>query len=238
VKSADRVTVGWIDPGLVDGAFTTSMVELFRARGSRMDGIVRIEGGLLSRQRNEVVKTFLDHTDAQWLLMVDSDERFSVEAFDKMLSAAHEKDRPVVAGLYFGTWPTPDSLFPNPIPHLYRQAPDGVSVIPIVEYAENSVIEIDAAGTGALMVHRSVLEAIRDSAGESEGDAWCWFRDLPIDGKWLGEDLFFCRRIKSLGFPIHAHTGALFSHRRKYWLDDRQFLAVRVFKEGQADVGE
>ncbi len=231
MKSADRVTVSWIDPGQVDGAFLTSIVELFRARTSRLDGIVRIEGSLLSRQRNQVVSTFLDHTSAQWLFMVDSDERFPPESFDKMISAAHEKDRPVVAGLYFGTWPSPTGLFPNPVPHLYRQGPDGISVIPVVDYPQDRVIEIDAAGTGALLVHRSVLEAIRTAADPNEGAEWCWFRDLPLNGLWLGEDLYFCRRIRSLGFPIHAHTGALFDHHRTYWLDDRQHRAVRLIQE-------
>lgn len=235
MKSADRVTFSWIDPGLVEGAFATSVIELFRARASRMDGIIRIEGGLLSRQRNEVVKTFLDQTTAQWLLMVDSDERFTPETFDKLVSAAHEKERPVVAGLYFGTWPSPSGLFPSPVPHLYRRGDDGMSVIPIVDYPTDRVIEIDAAGTGALMVHRSVLEAMRENADPSEGDSWCWFRDLPLNGLWLGEDLYFCKRVRALGFPIHAHTGALFAHRRRYWLDDRQHLSVRAFQKEGSD---
>lgn len=232
MKSADRVTFAWIDPGLVDGAFATSLVELFRARANRLDGLVRIEGGLLSRQRNEVVKTFLDHTSAAWLLMVDSDERMPVEAFDRLVAAAHEKDRPVVAGLYFGTLPNPQGLLPTPIPHFYRRAEDGVMVKPVVDYPKDALIEIDAAGTGCLLVHRSVLEAIRDNADSSEGDAWCWFRDLPIEGNWLGEDLYFCRRVKALGFPIYGHTGAILAHRRRYWLDERQHEAARLVRGG------
>lgn len=232
MKSADRVVVSWIDPGLVEGDFATSLIELFRARPTRVEGIVRIQGGLLSRQRNEVVKTFLDHQTAAWLLMVDSDEAFTPEDFDLLVGAAHEKERPVVAGLYFGTVPNPAGLLPSPIPHLYMQGDDGISVVPVTDYPVNKVIEIDAAGTGALLVHRSVLEAIRAAADPSEGDAWCWFRDLPINGMWLGEDLYFCKRVRALGFPIHAHTGAVFSHRRKYWLDDRQHRMVRAVQEG------
>lgn len=226
MKSRDRVSIAWIDPGQVDGAFMTSIIEVVRARSERVDGIIRIEGGLLSRQRNEVVKTFLDHTTAEWLFMIDSDEQLSVQAFDKIVGTAHADLRPVVAGLYFGTWPSP-GLLPKPVPHLYRQADDGVSVVPVVDYRQDTVIEVDAVGTGCVMVHRSVLEAIRENADQHEGDAWCWFRDLPLNGLWLGEDLYFCRRIRSLGFPIHAHTGATLPHRRRYWLDDRQFLAAR-----------
>ena len=228
MRSADRVTIGWIDPGLVDGCFATSLLELVRARARRIDGFVRVEGGLLSRQRNEVVKTFLERTDVEWLLFIDSDETITVDAFDKLTAAAHAKDRPVVAGLYFGTQPGGPLGLPRPVPHLYRRADDGVSVVPVADYPADQVIEIDAAGTGCLLVHRRVLERIRELADEHEGPDWCWFRDLPVGGRWLGEDLYFCRRIRALGVPIVAHTGAILAHRRRFWLDERPHEAARM----------
>lgn len=226
MKTADRVQIAWIDPGQVDGAFMTSIIEITRARSSRIDGIIRVEGGLLSRQRNEIVKAFLDNTIAEWLLFLDSDEQIPVAAFDRLVDAAHADRRPVVAGLYFGTWPS-QGMMPTPVPHLYRRADDGVSVAPILDYPRDQIIEVDAAGTGCLLIHRSVLEAFRDGADGNEADAWCWFRDLPVNGMWLGEDLYFCRRVRALGYPIHAHTGAVLKHRRRYWLDDAQFEALR-----------
>ena len=226
MKSRDRVVISWPDPGQVEGAFCTSMIELVRSRGSRIDGVLRVEGGLLSRQRNEIVKHFLDEMTAEWLLMVDSDEQITPQAFDKLLSAAHADERPVVAGLYFGTWP--GNLLPQPVPHLYRRADDGVSVVPVMDYPRDQIIAIDAACTGCILVHRRVLEAIREQADPHEGRDWCWFRDLPVNGLWLGEDLYFCRRVRALGFPIVAHTGAILQHRRRYWLDERQHEALRA----------
>lgn len=173
MKSRDRVVISWPDPGQVEGAFCTSMIELVRSRGSRIDGVLRVEGGLLSRQRNEIAKHFLDEMTAEWLLMVDSDEQITPQAFDKLLSAAHADERPVVAGLYFGTWP--GNLLPQPVPHLYRRADDGVSVVPVMDYPRDQIIAIDAAGTGCILVHRRVLEAIREQADPHEGRDWCWF---------------------------------------------------------------
>ena len=74
MKARDRAVLSWPDPGQVEGAFCTSMIELVRARGSRIEGVLRVEGGLLSRQRNEIVKHFLDDMTAEWLFMIDSDE--------------------------------------------------------------------------------------------------------------------------------------------------------------------
>ena len=226
MRSRDRVVISWPDPGDVAGEFALALIELVRLRGQRIEGVLRVEGGLLSRQRNEIVKHFLDDMTADWLFMIDSDETITPQVFDKLIGAAHAEERPVVAGLYFGTWP--GNLLPQPVPHLYREAGDGISAAPITDYPADSVIEIDRAGTGALLVHRSVLAAIRDASSDHEGRDWCWFRDLPVGGYWLGEDMYFCRRIKSLGFPIHAHTGAILRHRRRYWLDERQFEAMRL----------
>ena len=233
MKPAERVTISWPDPGLVDGAFCTSLITLFNSRRNRLDGVLRVEGGLLSRQRNEIVNHFLTSSRAAWLLMIDSDEQLPVESFDKLIAAADADKRPVMAGLYFGTWP--GDLIPTPVPHIYRRHPDGLSVSPVLDYPTDEVIEIDAAGTGAILVHRRVLEAMRDAADvANEGREWCWFRDLPIGGKWLGEDLYFCRRIRSLGFPIYAHTGAILKHHRRYWLDNRQHEAARYYATKEA----
>jgi hypothetical protein len=84
------------------------------------------------------------------------------------------------------------------------------------------LFEVDAAGTGCLLVHRSVLETMQDKCDTNQGKDWAWFWDGPIDGEWIGEDLLFCRRVRALGFPIYAHTGAILPHHKSYWLDDRQ----------------
>ena len=221
MKSKDRVTVGWIDPGKVDADFCMSMITLLNARSERVAGATRVGGSLLSRQRNELVVAFLDNTASDWLFIIDSDETITPEAFDKLCAAAHDKDRPIVAGLYFGSWPG-DGIYPTPVPMILRRNEtgrfDAVDDIP-----DNTIIDIDAAGTGALLIHRSVLEAMRAKSAaspvaEHEAGRWCWFRDMPAGGDWIGEDIYFCMRAKDLGFPIVAATGARLGHHKSYWV--------------------
>ena len=102
MKSAHKVSIGSCDPGTVNGAFAYRLIQLAQARSARLGPFVRVKGsGLLSKQRNRVVKQFLDGTKSDWLLLIDSDEQLSLEAFDKLLETAHDKERPVVAGLVF-----------------------------------------------------------------------------------------------------------------------------------------
>jgi hypothetical protein len=220
MKSAHKVSIGSCDPGIVNGAFAYRLIQLAQARSARLGPFVRVKGsGLLSKQRNRVVKQFLDGTKSDWLLLIDSDEQLSLEAFDKLLETAHDKERPVVAGLVFAGFGIEGAPYPKPVPAIFQDAPEGF--LPLYKYDKDSVFEIDAAGTGCLLIHRSVLEKMRKTADANQGTDWCWFWDGPVDGNWIGEDLLFCRRIRALGFPIYVNTGAILPHQKSYWLDER-----------------
>jgi len=220
MKSAHKVSIGSCDPGTVNGAFAYRLIQLAQARSARLGPFVRVKGsGLLSKQRNRVVKQFLDGTKSDWLLLIDSDEQLTLEAFDKLLETAHDKERPVVAGLVFAGFGIEGAPYPKPVPAIFQDAPEGF--LPLYKYDKDSVFEIDAAGTGCLLIHRSVLEKMRETADKNQGPDWCWFWDGPVNGNWIGEDLLFCRRIRALGFPIYVNTGAILPHQKSYWLDER-----------------
>jgi GT2 family glycosyltransferase len=219
MKNAHKVSIGSCDPGTVNGGFAYSLIQLTQSRGSRLGPFIRIKGsGLLSKQRNRLVKAFLE-TKSEWLLMMDSDEQLPVESFDKLIAAAHERERPVVAGLVFASFDT-GQPYPKPVPTIFQDTVDGF--LPLNNYDKDSVFQVDAAGTGCLLIHCSVLEKMRDEADQHQGKDWAWFWDGPINGEWIGEDLQFCRRIRSIGYPIFVHTGAILPHSKNYWLDDRQ----------------
>lgn len=218
VRTADRVVLSWCDAGEVSGEFAVSVARLVGLRGARLEGVMRREGsGLLSKIRNEIVASFLDETRAAWLLMVDADHHLPPQAFDLLVAAAHDTAAPVIGGLYFGAFTTADQLYPAPMPVMFKAADDDFYTA-IHEYPDNALIPVDAAGTGCLLVHRSVLERIRDQASPDEGRNYCWFSDGPVQGTWRGEDISFCRRIRALGVPIHVHTGAVLPHLKRYWL--------------------
>lgn len=222
MRTRDKVAIGWLSPGQVDSLFMLSIANVYGERRGRIDGLFGVTaGGLLSRGRNELVAMFLEHCDSEWLLMVDSDEQLGLDTFDKLIATVHDKDRPIVAGLYFGI--APGDPYPTGYPLIFKSIPDSTRFLPIGDYPDDSVIEIDSAGTGCLLIHRSVFEAIRADATPHEGKSWCWFRDMPVNGDWFSEDHYFCMRAKGLGFKIHAHTGAILPHHKSFWLTDKHF---------------
>ena len=207
--------------------FALSIASIYSERRVIMEGLIRVEnGGLLSRGRNELVARFMDTTDAAWLLMIDSDEQLSVAAFDKLVETVHDTERPIVAGLYFGAWP--GEFYPTAVPLIFHGIPDTTRFTPIFDYPEDQVIPVDSAGTGCLMIHRSVFERFREDAAPHQGKNWCWFQDMPVNGDWFSEDHYFCARARELGYALHAHTGVVLPHRKRFWLTDRHHVRPEV----------
>lgn len=220
MRTKDQVYIGYIDGGQVEGQFAADIGSLCLGRTDRIAGLLRVGGHLLSRQRNELVSSFLDKTSAPWLLMVDTDHRVPVASFDKLVAAAHEVSAPVIAGLCFAAYPArPGDLYPTPVPAIYRHT-DGGQYLAYNDYPRDRLVKVDAAGTGCLLMHRSALEKVREMRPEGMSPRWCFFIDGPVGDDWYSEDLSFMRRLEAAGVPIHAHTGALMPHLKTYTLTD------------------
>jgi hypothetical protein len=217
MKPKDTVAIGWCHAGEMDTEFGLSIMQLIREFPKLIGSFYCVEGlGLLAKSRNIMVKHFLDNTTDDWLLMLDCDERISPDTFKLLCDTADSLERPVMAGLYFAAlW---EGLNLRPVPLIFQQDEHGAT-LPLDNYPKDSVVKITAAGTGALLMHRSALVKLRNAAGEDLHD-WAWFQDGPIGGnKWLSEDLMFCARLTEHGVPIHAHTGAVLQHHKRIWVD-------------------
>jgi hypothetical protein len=218
----EKITIAFAHDIVVDTEFALSMMEIVRKLPDRIASYHCVEGtGLLTKSRNIVVKHFLDTpSTGDWLLMVDTDQRVPVESLEKLIQVADKNKRPVVSGLVFAAvW---NGLSLRPVPAIFYQTEDG-GILPLDNYPKNTIVEIAACGAAYMLIHRSVLEKIRENAPEDIKD-WCWFQDGPINGnRWLSEDLIFSTRIRENGFKIHAHTGALAGHHKMLWIEEAHY---------------
>jgi len=222
MKPNETIHIAYPHGGEVDAFFAHGMMQLIKQYPERIGSFNNVLGlGLLSKSRNIIVKTFLDQFEDDWLLMIDSDQYLSQDAFEKLVEAADAESTPFVTGLYFGLDQS-NPVHIKPIPLIFIMTKEGVQ--PYFEYPRNEVIEIYAAGTGIMLIHRSVLEKMRRVYGELYGENWCWFQDGPLEGNnWLSEDLNFCQRAQDIGIRIYAHTGALVPHHKKAWIMESHY---------------
>ena len=215
-----------VTDGKINGQLAIDLIHIARHKTQKLDQMVQVANvGLTTRSRNVVVKNFLDEVTTPWLLMIDSDERLPIETFFKLVDAAHDKDRPIVSGLVFAAFfDNADNL--RAVPTIYRMTTDK-GLQPIDDYPIDTLMEVDATGTGCLLIHRSVLETMREQATPNQGRDWAWFVEGAIEGTYFGEDLLFSKRLKSMGYKIHAHTGAILPHQKQFWLDERHHAPLR-----------
>jgi len=72
------------------------------------------------------------------------------------------------------------------------------------------------AGFGILLMHRSVVEKMRKELPDQS-----FFAEEmgTTDDQFVGEDIVFFRKMKKAGIQLHAHTGALVQHMKRFSLD-------------------
>ena len=261
-----KFTLGAVHGEKVDGWFHHSMTGLRAFLKKHPDALdlddeVQVRSGpLLSAGRGALAAAFLENTNGEALIMLDSDMVFEpqmliefAQTFEKV-RAEHENVGMLGALAFISNnarlhSPMPNIWMPDPkIPErLYHQS----------TFPKNSLLEIGATGGACLIIHRDVFTAIKRH----------WFHHIPAlqwqllaqdiakmddpkeiepmirgavwDADQLGEDMSFCIRARAHGFRIMLHTGIVFDHAKSTLLGmeeyDRAVEAHRVADIARAE---
>ena len=235
----DKVAVGYIHPDQVSAAFLGSMLGLAfhdstaRRRITRGGGCLgHFSSANVSMARNEVVRLFLGMGQVpDWLWFVDADMEFAPTALDDLVASAYvdgERRGDVVGGLCFGT--TDGELFPT----LYVAADvEGETRFSRIDtYPDDAMVAVDATGAACLLIHRTVLQAMRDAHLSA---AFPWFQETELSGRPCGEDFTFCLRARALGFGVYVNTGVKVGHLKSHMLTESMYLQQLGRRAGKGD---
>ncbi len=166
--------------------------------------------------RNELTAGFLDQSDAELFCMIDADMGFPPDVVDRLAELVDPIERPFVGALCFAQ----KIVGQDPATHAprYRQHPTIYQwheselergFAPITEVPENTLVRCNATGAAAFMVHRHLLERLR----EKHGNTW-WTKIPKPEGGHYGEDMSFCLRVNELGNAVYVHTGIEVVHQK------------------------
>jgi cephalosporin hydroxylase len=192
-------------------------------------------GGLIEA-RNQAVDEFLrDYPQADWLWWLDTDMGFAPDTLDLLLEAADPAERPIVGALCFAQRDDdPDGLggwrvTPTPVIYDWITVGDQAGYAVRWDYPRNTVVGCHATGSACVVIHRSVLERLRDAfaAGQIR-PAWYDRLANPSTGQLLSEDLSFCVRAGALDIPVYVHTGVRTTHFKHQWVDEETYIRHRV----------
>lgn len=236
-----RAAVAYVHPGEVSAAFAycmmRSLVSEIGSYGAPPAVIAqRCASGQLVEARNEVVDYFLK-TDVEWLWCVDADMGFPHDTLTRLLAHADPTERPVVGALCFGLKkqgaddPDTQAVTLRAFPTLYvwQETDDDAGFQVVTDYPRDALVQVAGTGAACFVVHRSVLERMRDKFGA------CWFdRASHPKGRTFGEDLSFFVRVAACDIPVFVDTSLRTSHDKggvflteQVW-DDQQSLLVGV----------
>lgn len=141
----------------------------------------------IAHNRNTIVKEFLAK-DYDFLMMVDCDVVPPVNILDLT-----ELNLPIAGGLFY-TWQ--DQTKPPLIPLVMKKFEGGYRAMLDIR-PNQGLKEVDAFGTGCMIIRRDVLEKVKAP----------FMRKWSEDGlQELGLDFYFCERAKKLGFQSYVHT--------------------------------
>lgn len=228
------VKIAYLHRDQVSHSWHESMARLWHhdlwgsGRVTMTEGPVRVAcsgpNGLVAG-RNTCVSYFLDNTEHEWLLFIDTDMGFRPDAVDRLVEAADPVERPVVGALCFAYLEKVLDGYGGrryePVPTLFNLAKSVAGHVGFVHryiYPENALVQVAGTGAAFLLIHRTVLQRMRDQHGDS------WF-DLVAygDGQPVSEDLSFCWRVSSLGLPVFVHTGVKTTHHKALYVSEADY---------------
>lgn len=231
------VVVGYCHPGVVRAEWHESMFNLlaYDATHSRRvlaGGRYGVQSSAnISAARNQIVEGFLS-TEAEWLFMVDTDMVFEPDLIDRLVAAADPVKAPVVGGLCFGI--DNGALFAT----MYDLSGtvDDPAVVRYDVWPRDRMHQVFATGAACLLIHRGVLERIRDHRDETTGRPFSpvnvWFEETTFNGSMrMGEDVTFCFRANRVGASVWVHTGIHVGHVKHTVLTADVYDAQQVAKE-------
>ena len=185
--------VAWAFP-LDEIVFTRFFTNFLRLRVMPWDDLYTIGSTYLPEASNTLHRFFVEESQCEHLVMLDSDVLPPPDFLERLL--AHNK--PLVGG-----WYRKKDEAGTPCVYTYEtQEADGVYWWKPRPVPGVGLEQVDGAGAGCWLMHRTVAEALGPK---------------PYDMNQGGEDLALCKRVTDLGFPIFidwsiacAHAGVFY----------------------------
>lgn len=180
-----------------------------RSRFRDLEQIIMVEGsvGSFDVGRNKIVKHFLDQTNSEWLLTVDSDMVWNNDMVAGLIDSATKAGHVVVSGIYFVNDQPPR-------PCAVKRDPETGHLRTIGEWEDGDVIEVDGVGGGFMLIHVTVLKDIERAFGGRDDRHGPWYRQSAVGAsqQMLEPDHAFVQRVQQVGQKVYLNTDVFAGH--------------------------
>jgi hypothetical protein len=206
-----RATIAVVHPDHIRAEFAWSLMAMQAASSHELRIKTSRSGPNISRARNHLAQAFLDDKWSDWLLYVDTDMVLAPTTLDRLIDAADPDRRPVVGALCFY-----EATDGETRPTLYELTTDPVTgeqgLGTYEAWPDNQLMQVQATGTGCLLVHRTALLTVKRGYNGKSDTVWPWFREASLGSRQVGEDITFMMRLAASRIPVYVHTGIQVGH--------------------------
>lgn len=157
---------------------------------------------LITRARNNLAHEFLQDTDCEYLMFLDTDLDFRAEDVSRLMQ---HRLKGVLCGQYSIKQKEHRWCWNALKGHT---KPNNKGLMPVSE-----------SGTGCMIIHRSVFEAMKKAMPTQfymddmrKDKRFSFFDAGVVKGRYMSEDWLFCRRARKLGFPVMIDTQVMLGH--------------------------
>jgi hypothetical protein len=173
----------------------------------------RSSAGPVDDMRNNIVGEALK-AKCTHLIMLDTDQCYHPKTITRLLS--HRL--PVVGALVYRRYPPFDPLMMKGDISKYQ---------PIKEWEPNSLVEVDATGTGCLLFDMEVFRKMPAP--------WFRFRRDPKTWNAVGEDIGFCSELRGAGYKIFVDTSVTAGHLSQIQVTEPWWRLYEKLSEKEAE---
>lgn len=215
----DQIVLCWCDNGLVDGKFMEGVVYSMLTSDAPIASAIRVQGNQIGRQRNTALKMWYEKTKFEWILWVDSDIVVTKDVINRMWNIVHKENLSILSGTYFISKENEQALM-MPFPAIFSAHPDDPYQMGYLHpMPENTVVPVDYAGFGLLLMHRSVVDRMIAHHGKDVSFFIETTADGGSDAKFISEDIRFFMKMKEAGVQLWADTGSTVKHMKRFSFD-------------------
>lgn len=187
---------------------------------------------LIDRARNGLAYDYLTKSDAEYLLFVDADIEFRPEDIFAMLSFEKE----LICGPYpkkHINWPVIIEAVKSGVedPAILNKLVGEYVFTPLEDNTKmEKIIKVSEAGTGMMLIHRSVFEKMKKAfpenyyisddsrvlKGGEKREMHAYFRTAIVDNRYLSEDYYFCHKWREIGGDVWLFPWSQCTHYGTY----------------------
>jgi len=171
-------------------------------------------GPTIDVNRNKLVDMALMDEKVTHVLFIDTDTMPPPNLLSRFL----QYDELVMSGLYI------QRMVPFRCTQFLKFSNNSFRRLRVADYPEGELVKVDSTGAGALLVKREVFERLEEP----------YFKFILTDGgkNYLGEDIYFCRKLAEEGIPIHVDTSIMCQH------IEGGLAFPHLFEKGLLKIGE